>query len=143
MCINYHIHWFCDHIVPLDDEPLKRTTYCTTYLATKAKANPTASVTCPLGLTDEEFKSDEVCPACAARFLGLTERARGRMAARRAGVLVDEMDEDVTESRQEVDAWLAKQKQIQERVEAVLLMLEKGMIDGGVLVEWFRQIGLP
>lgn len=65
------------------------------------------------------------------------------MAARRAGVLVDEMDEDVTESRQEVDAWLAKQKQIQERVEAVLLMLEKGMIDGGVLVEWFRQIGLP
>lgn len=65
------------------------------------------------------------------------------MAARRAGFLVDEMDEDVTESQQDVDAWLSKQKQIQERVEAVLLMLEKGMIDGGVLVEWFRQIGLP
>lgn len=64
------------------------------------------------------------------------------MAARRDGLLVDEMDEDMTESQQEVDAWLAKQKQIQERVGVALLMSAKGMMVEEV-VEWLRQIRLP
>lgn len=135
MCISYHIHWACDHIAPLDEEATK----CTTYLA---KANHTARGTCPLGLTVEELRSDEVCPACAARFLGLAERAEGRRTARMEGRLVDEMDEDVEGSQRALDAWLAKQKRLQERVAAFLFVSEKGMVDEGVLAEWHRQLGM-
>lgn len=100
-CINYHIHWSCDHIEALDDEESERTTDCTTYLGTKFDANPTASFTCGLRLKYKELKSDDVCPACAARYLDLTERARGRIEAKREGLLVD----DVDESQQDYDAW--------------------------------------
>ena len=134
MCISYQIHWVCDHIVPLDTEPAK----CTPYLATQAKAKPAARVTCP-DLTHEEFKSEEVCPGCAAEFVGLAERARGRMMARREGRVVDEMDVRVTDKARE--AWSAKQNIQRERVEVFWIMIERGMVDAGVLDEFLQQMG--
>lgn len=132
MCVSYQIHWLCGHILPLDKEP----TNCIPYLASRAKANPDASVICSLGLTKEIFKSDEVCPACATEFFNLTERAQGRRAARREGRLVDEMDDDVAGNQQAMESWSAKQKVLQERVDVFLFMLETGMVD-----EWLRQMG--
>lgn len=58
------------------------------------------------------------------------------------GRLVDEMDEDVEGSQRALDAWLAKQKRLQERVAAFLFVSEKGMVDEGVLAEWHRQLGM-
>lgn len=138
MCISYQIHWVCDHVVPLDQSPTK----CTTYFASEAKANPTARIACPIGLTNEVFKSDEVCPACAGSFVNLLKRASARVGARKAGILVDELDEDVKGSEQALDAWLAKQKLLRERVEVFLFIAEKGMVDEGMLVDWLTQVGL-
>ncbi|CAD6570025.1 MAG: hypothetical protein ASARMPREDX12_003282 [Alectoria sarmentosa] len=88
------------------------------------------------GLTNETLQSNEVCPACATKIFNLTERAQGRRAARREGRLVDEMDDDVAGNQHAMDAWSAKQKVLQERVDVFLFMLETGMVD-----EWLRQMG--
>ena len=46
------------------------------------------------------------------------------------------MDDDVAGNQHAMDAWSAKQKVLQERVDVFLFMLETGMVD-----EWLRQMG--
>ncbi|CAF9915893.1 MAG: hypothetical protein ALECFALPRED_010370 [Alectoria fallacina] len=102
---------------------------CIPYLASRAQANPNASVTCSLGFTNEILKSDEVCPACTTKVLNLTERAQGRRAARREERLVDKMDDDVAGNQQAMESWSAKQQVLQERVDVFVFTLETGMVD--------------
>ena len=129
MCISYQIHWVCDHVEPLDEEP----TTCSTYLATEINilnTQPTASTACPLGVTNEVFQSDEPCPACATKFLYLAKQEFDRAMANKdkEGLWLDQMILDTAETQKAVDAWVAKQEVIRQRVEVVMFMAEKGMV---------------
>ena len=52
------------------------------------------------------------------------------------------MDEDLEGRQRAFDAWVAKQKRLQERVAAFWVMLEKGMVEERVLAEWYGQLGM-
>ncbi len=133
MRISYHIHWACDHVKSLHKEPPK----CTTHLASEAKANPTANVPCPSGLTNEVLGSDEVCSRLRDQIPRPEKRALRGFMARKEGASVDEMDEDVSGMQEAMYAWGAKQSILRVRMEVFMFMAEKGMLEEG-----FKQMRL-
>lgn len=82
MCVRYFADYYCSHVIPLDPAP----TLCSR--ATSAIAEVYNSPCQPI--VQQRITSDDVCPGCAAVFVGLSQRAADRQRKRRQGETVEE-----------------------------------------------------